>query len=205
MINAQKFEGKITYSIEYDEIPEALEAYEAMLPKESSITIKGTKSKAEQSMGGMGTSSVITDSKTNSSLMLISMMGQKMAVKMSAEEIAEQKKAAPKTTTKITKTTKKIAGYTCTKAIVTDAEGTEMIVWYTDQIPALGGANNKTGGDIKGFPMEYSVSANGMEMTMSVSKVSKVKIPNSTFDIPEGYEEMTMEELQESFGGMGGM
>jgi GLPGLI family protein len=206
MLTAQKFEGKITYSIEYEEVPEAIEPYISMLPKESKITIKGTKSKAEQSMGGMGTSSVISDSKEGSSLMLISMMGKKAAVKMTKEEIEAEKENAPKSKTTITKETKVIAGYKCTKATVKTEDESEMTVWYTTEIPALAGANNKTGADIPGFPMEYTVNGgNDMVMTMSVSKVEKAKVANSEFEIPEGYEEMTMEEFQNSMPANMGM
>lgn len=206
MLNAQKFEGKITYSIEYDEVPEAIEPYISMLPKESKMTIKGTKSKAEQNMGGMGTSSVISDSKEGNSLMLISMMGQKVAVKMSKEDLETEKEKTPETKTTITKETKTIAGYKCTKAIVKSDDGNEVTVWFTEEIPALGGANNKTGADIPGFPMEYTIDGgNEMVMTMSVSKVEKTKVADSEFEIPEGYEEMTMEEFQNSMPATMGM
>ena len=54
--------------------------------------------------------------------------------------------------------------------------------------------------------MEYTVDGgNDMVMTMSVSKVEKEKIPNSEFEIPEGYEEMTMEEFQNSMPANMGM
>lgn len=206
MLNAQKFEGKITYSIEYDEIPEALEAYESMLPKESTITIKENKSKLEQNMAGMGSSSVISDSKANTGVMLINMMGQKVAVKMTKEDIEAEKKEAPKSKTVLGTETKVIAGYKCKKATVKNADGTEVVVWYTDLIPTLGGANNKTGGDIPGFPMEYSVDGgNGMALTMSVSKVSQEKVADSSFEIPAGYEEMTMEEFKNSMPATMGM
>lgn len=194
-VSAQTFEGKITYSIEY-ELPEAMEAQRSMLPTESITYItKGHVRVENKTM--LGDQNVITDTKKKTSVLLINMMGKKVAIKMGGED--EENDNKPKIT--YSKETKTIAGYKCKKATieVKDAAGEtqEMEVYYTEDIPAE--ANDKFPG-LKGFPLEYTINSQGMVMTMSAKTVSKERVSKSLFEIPEGYEEMTMEEFKGSMG-----
>lgn len=205
---SQKFEGIITMTMEYDDLPPEMEMYESMLPKENIIKIKNEKSRVES--GTMGqTMVVITDTKKKSGVMLMNMMGQKIAINLDAKDFEAKKEEETKSTTKITKETKTISGYKCTKAIITDEDGSEMEIWYTKEIPAIKSQNDKLPGKIDGFPMLYTMTntqMGEMTITITVSKVdTKAKISDSEFETPEGYEEMTQEELQQMMGGaMGG-
>ncbi len=201
---AQKFEGTIIMGIEYDNLPPELEAYESMLPKENVLKVKGNKSRVEMpSMGGEQI--VIMDSDKQEGVILMNLMGQKIAMKMGPEDFKAGEEAAKesKTETEITKETKKIAGYTCTKAIITDEEGEEVEVWFTKEIPTVASESKKINGDIDGFPMQYPMERQGMSMVITVTKVDKGSISDTEFDTPEGYQEMTQDELQGMFQGMG--
>ncbi|MFT4595098.1 MAG: hypothetical protein ACI9LA_000872, partial [Bacteroidia bacterium] len=75
----KKFEGSITFGLEYKDLPAEMAAMEAMLPDEMTTRIKGDKSRMEQSLG-MGMSQVtITNMKTKSGTLLMDMMGKKIA------------------------------------------------------------------------------------------------------------------------------
>lgn len=201
---AQKFEGTIIMGIEYDNLPAELEAYESMLPKENVLKVKGNKSRVEMpSMGGEQI--VIMDSDKQEGVILMNLMGQKIAMKMGPEDFKAGEEAAKesKTETEITKETKKIAGYNCTKAIITDEDGEEMEVWFTKEIPTVASENKKINGDIDGFPMQYSMERQGMSMVVTVTKVDKGNISDTEFDTPEGYQEMTQEDMQGMLNGMG--
>jgi hypothetical protein len=54
--------------------------------------------------------------------------------------------------------------------------------------------------DVPGFPMQYDLNNNDIKMTMTVIALDKKldKKMGKMFDmeIPEGYKEMTMEELK---------
>jgi GLPGLI family protein len=197
-----QFEGKVVFGLEY-ELPEAMESQRAMLPSQMDMLISENKTKVIQNTM-MGAQIVISDTKNNTSVLLIDMMEQKMAIDMpSPTEEEKAKQVQPKYT--YDNKTKKIAGYKCKHAIMTiedeNGEESEMDVYYTEEIPAS--ANDKLKG-LKGFPLEYTISPQGLIMTVTAKSVSKEKIKDAEFEIPEGFTKMTMEEFKAAMGG-GGM
>ena len=140
-ISAQNFEGKINFGIDY-ELPEAMEAQRSMLPTEMSIYIAKGYVRIEQKTM-MGEQNVITDTKSKTSILLMNMMGKKMAITMTDEG---KEKPTPKIV--YSKDTKTIAGYECKKAIYSTLdearEEQEMEVYYTEEIPSE--ANDKLPG-----------------------------------------------------------
>lgn len=208
-VSAQKkgsFEGTITYTISFEGSglpPEAL----TMLNGSELITyIKGEKRRADMNMAIQSTSA-FTDTKTKSVITLMDIMGQKFLIKMTEADIKKEEDKAPAITIKYLDETKVIAGYKCKKAEVTmkSKEGKEDVlnVFYTDEIPTSDIKAPYKG--LKGFPMEYSMSTNGIKMNFTTKAVSKDPVPDSKFDIPkEGYKEVTMDELQKMAGQMGG-
>lgn len=199
LLATAQFEGKISYEINYEEVPDEIAGYESMLPKEMSMFIKGSKTRVEQSMG-MGEQIVIMDNTTKEGVILMNMMGQKMAIKMDKETIESQEEEENEPQFKYLNETKKIAGYTCKKAEMW-FEGEEddvMVVYYTEKIQNTANTNVK---GLKGFPLEYQVAKQGMVMNMVANNVSKEKINDSKFEVPDGYEEKTMEELGGMMGG----
>lgn len=194
--SAQTFIGKITYDIDY-ELPEAMESQRAMLPSEMIMYIGKQNTRIEQKTM-MGDQIVISNTKEKTAVLLMNMMGQKMAIKMDNKDAQE----APKPVIEYVSGIKNIAGYSCKKAIVksTDESGEEqsLEVYYTEEIPAE--ANDKLPG-LKGFPLEYGMNTQGMLMTLTAKEISKEKIAKQLFEIPEGYETMTMEDFMKSMGG----
>jgi hypothetical protein len=49
--------------------------------------------------------------------------------------------------------------------------------------------------------MEYEVAQESMRMNISVSEIKKEKIPQSEFEIPSEYREVSQEELMKMYGG----
>ena len=199
---AQKaFEGTITYNIEYEELPEGMEEYEDMLPKETIMKIKGTKTKTEQAMA-MGSTISIYDASSESTITLTNMMGMKAAIKSNTEDIKEgvdEKK--PKIT--YLDETKEIAGYKCKKAEIIYIDREEpLTVYYTEELNTKKTKSQyKNLEGLKGFPMQYEINNEGMKMVMSAKEVKNEKISENEFTIPEGYEVMTMEEFQKMMSG----
>lgn len=199
----KKFEGSVTYGIEYKDLPAEMAAMEAMLPDEMTIRIKGDRSRIEQSMG-MGMSQiVISDAKTESGILLMDMMGKKTAIEMSKAELEkmDDKKKKDRPKIEYLDGSKKIAGYNCKQArILTGASGS-IEVYYTEDLPS---SAHKEFEGLKGFPLEYSVSNGPMNMKMTASKVVKEKLDKGMFEIPEGYEKQTFDDFQKSMQGMMG-
>lgn len=200
----KKFEGTIKFKMSYEDLPAEMAAMEAMLPDEMTTVIKGEKSRLEQSMG-MGMSSVtITDMKKGSGVLLMDMMGQKIAMEMTKEEFEKMDKkkvSQNKPEFKYVDGTKDIAGYKCKKALVVFEGAGEMEVYYTEELPA--GASKKFEG-LNGFPLEYTISQGPMKVNFSASSVKQEKVDAKLFEIPSGYDKMTFEDFQKKMGGMMG-
>lgn len=193
-----QFEGKVVFGLDY-ELPEAMEAQRSMLPAEMSMLISKNKTKVIQNTM-MGSQIVISDTKANASVLLMDMMGQKMAIDLptpTKEELKEEKQPKYKYDDK----TKKIAGYKCKHAVMSiedeGGEESEMDVFYTEEIPSS--ANDKLKG-LKGFPLEYTIVSQGLTMIVTAKEVNKEKIAASEFEVPEGFSKMTMEEFKKSMG-----
>lgn len=201
----KKFEGTINFSLEYQDLPAEMAAMEAMLPDEMTTMIKGEKTRLEQSLG-MGMSQItITDMKKGNGVLLMNMMGKKMAMEMSKEELEKmdkKNKSKEKPEFKyVDGETKKIAGYDCKKALVSVGGSAALEVYYTEDLPS--GASKQFEG-LNGFPLEYTISQGPMKIKATATKVSQEKLNSSLFEIPDGYDKMTFEEFQKSMGGMMG-
>jgi hypothetical protein len=159
-------------------------------------------------MGGLVNANLIVDGSANNGLALLSLMGQKKAIRMNADEIKKAQSAtANMNGVKITPIsgTQKIAGHTCKKVMVTDPNNPEVqtVVFVCESIkPEAGGIVDNMISSFKGFPLGMEVKSNGSKMILMASEVS-TKIPKkSDFkqDIPTDYQETTMEQLKDEFG-----
>ena len=199
VFSQKAFEGTIIYGIEYEDLPEEMEAMKAMLPSETMIKIKGSKTRTEQSTG-MGSTISIHDRKDNLSITLMDMMGSKVAIKMNSEDEKNTKKEAEVLDIKYLDETKEIAGYKCKKAEITiEGEEEAIIIFYTEEINTEETKSQYKG--LKGFPMLYEINTPEMKMVMTVKEVKKGKVSSAEFTIPAEYEEMTMEEFQTKMSG----
>ena len=200
--NAQKVdEGKVIYEISYPDadIPDE---QMAMMPTESTMFFKGAQSRVEMKMG-MGMSQVmIFDNKNKVMTMLMDMMGNKTAVKMTEADVKKQKEKKGKDDyqIKVTDETKEIVGYKCKKAIVTEKDGT-FDVYFTDQITYKNGDWVAEFKGLEGFPLQYKISQGSTVMQMTAKNVSKEKVDDAMFTIPSDYKIMTQEEMMKQFGG----
>lgn len=157
-------------------------------------------------MGGMMEMDVIK--KGDDTVMLMSMMGKKIKVQQ-PEEAADKSKVADNgmTYTANKKKTKEIAGYKCFQVVGKAKDGPEMTFYVTNKINlSPEGSGGMTQGieydKLGGFPLEFTVGGGDQGMTFTAKEVSG-KLSKNAFEYnDEGYEEMTMEELEKM--GMGG-
>src|SRR5690606_30116236 len=104
-----------------------------------------------------------------------------------------------------TNDTKKIAGYKCTKYILTSEDGTANY-WVTTELDINKEGVKYMNSKVEGFPLEFEMSQQGMVMTFTATEVLKsLKGINKkeifSMEIPEGYELMSEDDLKK----MGGM
>lgn len=163
-------------------------------------------------MGGMVEMAILADNKTREGFMLFNMdmMGKKVKINITEEDVAKQKADAKTNNMTVTydKTdTKKIAGYNCYKATISspDMQGATVVAYVTKEITIKADVIQGVSSDIvDGFPLEYSIGAQGMSMVYTTTDI-KDSVDKSVFTIDTaGYEEQSMEEFQKSMGAMGG-
>ena len=182
--------------------------YAAFGDQDITTYIKGDKLKTERT-GMMMSSTVYYDGQKMTSL--TDAMGNKSAFTATKAELEATEKPDKAAKTKIDYTTEKksIAGYECTKALITTtSEGKESksTVWCTDKIKyngsAIGKAQNRGPdlSELKGYPlsMEMTDNSQGQEMkiVMTATEVLKIPLDNSIF-VPntDGYKMMTYKEM----------
>lgn len=204
---AQLEEGHITYSIEMSSDDPEIAGMAALFSGSSmNLYFSSDVARTEIDFGAMMSIYTVINSKTDEVLLLMGgMMGNK-AVLTNSDEIGTDNEGEVEMTWSFTKETKKILDYKCKKAIGTDADGEEVIYWYTEEIKPANTDENSPLAQLPGLALEYEVDREGMIMTFTASKV-KTSLDDATkaskfkMEIPEGYTEMTYDEFAAS-GGM---
>lgn len=199
------FKGKIVYKISYEK-NNLDDEVTGMLPRLMSLYIDDDKIKTDL-VTELGTQSAIYDLQLKTKTALMDMMGSKYAIRDSWETIQADHEKKPKPQVVFTGETKVIAGYNCSKAVVSvketeDSAPVESIAWFTDEIVVNPGINfgNAMFKDIQAVLMEYEMEAgNDLKMKFLAFSVEKMKISSKDFEIPEGYTEVSREELMQIF------
>jgi len=198
------FTGKITYQISTDS-PGIPEQAKAMLPKTMVMYIGEDKTKSEL-FTQMGNQSSIEDLNAKTKVGLLDMMGQKFAISESYEDILKEQEELPDLEMEYTDETKEIAGYMCKKVVAKKAEDGSVFAttWITEDMMVNENINfsNPIFEGLKGMMLQFDLEAgSGLMLTFTAIEVEQKKIKDSEFEIPEGYKQVTKEELQSTFGG----
>lgn len=188
-----KFEGRVTYDIAYLELPEEMDGLESMLPK--TMEMKSDWMRIEQEVMG-GSQIVIVDLAKKESHVLMDMMGQKIAISIPTDSTNTAEENSNEPGFELVDEYKKILGYKCQKAIV-NAESGVSELWFTKKIKA----RHQSFKDLPGFPLEYVSFENNIKLRMIASEISKSKVGQEQFQVPEDYEVMTEAELTKMMGG----
>ncbi len=98
---------------------------------------------------------------------------------------------------------KTVLGKTCKHAIVAiDSINLVFDIYYTHDI-AIENPNKHTLYEaIPGVLMEFQLEMNGIPMRLEASEIMDVEVDNQVFEIPEGYEEVTKEKIDEMFASL---
>jgi GLPGLI family protein len=190
------FQGTITYAITFEGEMDAMS--KAQMPTEMKQMYKDTKVRTEQ-ISSMGTTVILSDVVSKSTSILFDMMGTKMAITQTKEDIDNAMKDAVEPKITETAETKTICGYNCKKAIV-EYEDTKMDIYYTTDIEFADANALSMYKGIKGILMEYGQAANGVSMKFVAKEVKKGKIKDTMYAIPSDYQIMTQEQFRSMLG-----
>ncbi|HNP48187.1 MAG TPA: hypothetical protein PKL85_05085, partial [Bacteroidia bacterium] len=134
---------------------------------------------------------------------LMDVLGNKTAVNMSKGEAQAQRTSNNKPVVQLTNDTKTILGYDCKKAVVTfKGESGDLTsdVWYTNELMARNSFVNEIDG-IDGFMLEFTTEQNGMAIKMVAKTIQEVPVEDTQFVTPEGYTQMTQEQVKQLYTG----
>jgi GLPGLI family protein len=168
----------------------------------TTVYIKGTMSRSEMT-SALASFTSIHDAKTGAAVVLQEISGQKLLIRMTADNWKDKNKRYENISFSNTSETKTIAGYKCVKATATMKDGSTFTVYYTKDIIPENAAYNAQFTNLEGLPLEYELTQGKLKIKYTVSKINMNPVPASKFDIPKsGYRELTYEESRKL--GMGG-
>jgi GLPGLI family protein len=193
-------EGHVSYKIDcVSDNPDMQMAVTMLQGSTMEIYFTEALTRSEMKMGTMMNISTLTNEKTGDFLMLMSGMVGKNAVLTTLDEINKEKEETPEMEVTFVDETKVIMGYVCKKAIMTSEEGLESVFWYTDEIKVATKGQSYLNEQVPGFPLEYEINNAGLKMVLTVTEIEKkIKKAGDLFDfkIPEGYKQMTIDQLK---------
>lgn len=192
--------------------PQMQAQLEMMKGSETEVFYNGTKSLTKMNMmGGMVLTDILIEKEVGMKL-IMNLMGNKMFIPMSQQEMDVAKASAdnPMNDLNITydkSDTKELAGFSCYKMVAVPTANPDMQfeAYITEDIKT--NAAMIQGVDLEqfaGFPLEYTVNMGPMTMT-TTAKTFEPTVDDAVFNVnTDGYTEMTMDEFKSSMGQMGG-
>jgi hypothetical protein len=161
--------------------------------------IKGDKALAELKMGGIPMQKMYMNGEKKEMYMLME-KDQKIAMKLKLDDTKNDDKKQPKVT--VTKETKDILGYKCTKIIVED-DKKSTTAWVTKDLnldfSKIAGGGKKGGNNAvlskHGFPLELEGKDEQGTVTMKATKIEKTSIDNSVFPDLSQYQVQEMPSM----------
>jgi len=197
------FKGTIKYSLSY----EGVDAAQAVnMPSTQMKYVFENKQKTVIDYG-MYSFTTITDGDKELIMIIISAGGQKFLYKQTKAEIEKDKVNDPKPVIVLSDETKKIAGYTCKKASITEKNATtgeesQMVVWYTDELISNEKINFATEAEgIKGFVLSTEMKFGKITTTSIATEIKKGKVSAIDFLEPADATVLTEEDYKKMFGG----
>ena len=158
------------------------------------VYLKGNMSRSEM-ISALFSSTTIHDSKTGAAVVLREVSGQKLLIRLNADNWAEKNKRYKGITFTNSSETKTIAGYKCIKAQAKLTDGTSFTVYYTTDIIPENKDYDYPFRSLNGLPLEYELVQGKLTIKYTVSKINLNPVPASKFDIPKtGYRELTYDE-----------
>ena len=186
------FEGEIVYKIEYGQLPDQ-PGIESFLPKEMKNSIKGGKTRMDQAFGESGNSQfVVIDDENQTGFVASYMMGQKMIINISEEDMKSSTESYKEANVEYLDEYKDILDYKCQKAVLTQ-EGVTTTLYVTEKLPNKASRQFM---NLKGMPLQIATSQEEIEIIMTAISVDKKAIDSSIFEKPEGYQELSLQDIK---------
>jgi len=160
----------------------------------TTVYIKGNQSRSEM-VSALASFTTIHDSRTGTSVLLQEVNGQKLLIRMSADNWKEKNKRYEGITFTNTGQKKQLAGYDCLQATAKMKDGATFTVYYTPDLMPENMEFDYQFINLNGVPLEYELTQNNLTIRYTVSKINLNPVAASKFDIPtSGYRELSYDE-----------
>ena len=194
-VQAQTFEGRVEFEIEYTSIPAGIQSYEDRLPTQETVTIGADHVKIDGSTAFEATWTNVRKDDRSSGYQLWNVADRQLHVIKSKNELAEELSQIPAPLFRPTGESKVILGYLCQKATYNFPGSTDSYtVYYTNRLPSW--AFDQLPG-LSGFPLYYEYNRNGMVFIVRAVAIEATTIPQSEFSVPDGYETVSSSEFRQ--------
>lgn len=217
-INAQDVleQGQLTLELTdvKSDDPAAQQQMEMMKGMALNVTFQGGNSLTTMDMMGGMIKSTSLSSDDGSGKLLMDMMGNKMYIPITKEDVDKGKETSAEMWENVDiaydkADTKEIQGLTCHKMTVTPKDGAEDGLSLTGYVTeAITAKSNIMGIDIsefQGFPLELTMGTPAGGMTFTTTDFNTDSVDGSVFELDTaGYKEMTFQEFMDMMSQMGG-
>lgn len=164
----------------------------------TTIYIKGPLSRSEMTSALFSTTT-LHDARVGTAVVLREVSGQKILIRMSADNWAEKNKKYEGIKFNQVNETKTIAGYKCQKAEAVLTDGTSFVVYYTTDIIPENKEYDYMFRTLNGLPLEWELTQGKLQIKFTLSKINMNPIPASRFDVPKsGYRELSYEDSKKT-------
>lgn len=213
-----EIEGKLSGEMSPDDAKE-LKGFMAPMIAELKQTIAWDEDSQyiEINLAGILTNKIFTDLKKHQNITYMDLMGQKYKI---VSDIPPMNSAALSTKEFISDS-KIIAGYKCYKVVYSlvapdfsrsipehsekenrETNNVELTAYITDLIKPSAYLSLIQGTTLKGLPLEFNLSLQGMNLKLEATEV-KTKVDKKLFIQPTGYQEMTIAEFEQMMAKLG--
>lgn len=191
-------EGIVSYDVTYPYLDDD-HYLQDFLPTEMTMQFADNRFQNELSAGlGLFRTTFINNSNDQTLKHLVKMGAQKMYAELDPESIHKVLDEYPIYTVIELDETKMIAGLNCRKALIIydEVDTREFYIYYTNEIDFKNPNWSTPFSSIDGVLMEYEIKQFNMVTRLTADQVSESDVESETFDIPEGYDIVSFEELK---------
>lgn len=175
-----------------------------LLPGKMVTRFKDNCMNQELSAGmGMFSTSFVSNFNKKMVYQTLQMLGKKYTCVADSVKLIDIIKLEPELTFEKVPGEKKIAGYTCKKAIAKFKDGSKspIEVYYTDEISVQDPNFYFNYHEIKGVLMEFTVTRYLIEMRLTAKSVKNEEVADSYFNVDSTSKMVSLEEMNSYFTG----
>lgn len=158
------------------------------------VLLKGPQSRTELQTRIFSTT-YIQDARNHTAVALREISGQKILIRLTTENVQERDQKYRSLKFSFDAEKKVIAGYPCQKASAQLADGTQLEVYYTEDLVPENKEYDPLFSQVPGLPLAWTLRQPRQVLLYRINKINFNPVPASRFDIPtSGYREMTYAE-----------